>query len=57
MQDITYLATNEGWVYLAVLIDLHSRYVPGWSMNEKMNASLVTDAMSIALDRRGEPTG
>lgn len=57
VQDITYLATDEGWVYLAVVIDLYSRYVVGWSMNERMNTTLVTDAMSMALGRRGNPTG
>lgn len=57
VQDITYLDTGEGWVYLAVVIDLYSRYVVGWSMNERMNASLVTDALDMALQRRGNPTG
>lgn len=57
VQDITYLATDDGWVYLAVVIDLYSRYVVGWSMNERMNASLVTDALSMALSRRGNPSG
>jgi transposase InsO family protein len=57
VQDITYLDTGEGWVYLAVVIDLYSRYVVGWSMNERMNASLVTDALDMALKRRGNPTG
>lgn len=57
VQDITYLDTGEGWVYLAVVIDLYSRFVVGWSMNERMNASLVTDALAMALQRRGNPTG
>lgn len=57
VQDITYLATDEGWVYLAVVIDLYSRYVVGWSMNGRMNASLVTDALSMALSLRGNPSG
>lgn len=57
VQDITYLDTEEGWVYLAVVIDLYSRYVVGWSMNERMNASLVTDALDMALKRRANPNG
>lgn len=57
VQDITYLNTGEGWIYLAVVIDLYSRYVVGWSMSERMTAPLVTDAMNMALDRRGSPAG
>ena len=38
VQDLTYLNTGEGLMYLAVVIDLYSRYVVGWSMNERMNA-------------------
>lgn len=53
--DITYLATSEGWLYLAVIIDLYSRQVIGWSMDTKMTATLVCDALSMALFRRGFP--
>lgn len=55
--DITYLYTSEGWLYLAVMIDLHSRAVIGWSMSTRMTASLVCDALSMALWRRGFPKG
>ncbi|KIT33048.1 transposase IS3 [Vibrio parahaemolyticus VP766] len=51
--DITYLATSEGWLYLAVIIDLYSRQVIGWSMDTRMTATLVCDALSMALFRRG----
>lgn len=57
VQDITYLWTSEGWLYLAVVIDLYSRAVVGWSMNERMNASLVADALTMAMFRRGMPKG
>lgn len=57
VQDITYLWTREGWLYLAVVIDLYSRAVVGWSMNERMNASLVTDSLTMAMFRRGMPKG
>lgn len=57
VQDITYLWTSEGWLYLAVVIDLYSRAVVGWSMNERMNASLVTDSLTMAMFRRGMPKG
>ncbi|MGO2509744.1 MAG: IS3 family transposase [Vibrio hibernica] len=53
--DITYLATSEGWLYLAVIIDLYSRQVIGWSMDTRMTAILVCDALSMALFRRGFP--
>lgn len=50
--DITYIRTNEGWLYLAVIIDLYSRAVIGWSMNHRMNKALVCDALTMALFRR-----
>ncbi len=54
--DITYIATDEGWLYLAAVIDLFSRQVVGWSMREHMQASVVTDALRMAwFRRRPEP--
>lgn len=50
--DITYISTDEGWLYLAVVIDLFSRQVVGWSMNKRMKASLVNDALSMAICHR-----
>ena len=55
--DITYLWTDEGWLYLATVIDLYSRMVVGWAMSERMTAQLVCDALMMALWRRGMPTG
>ncbi len=55
--DITYLMTNEGWLYLAVIIDLYSRSVIGWSMKPRMTADLMCDALQMALWRRGFPKG
>lgn len=55
--DITYLWTEEGWLYLAVVIDLYSRLVVGWAMSERMTAQLVCDALQMALWRRRLPTG
>ncbi len=57
VSDITYLWTEEGWLYLAVVIDLYSRMVVGWSMSERMRAELVCDALQMALWRRHRPTG
>ncbi len=53
--DITYIRTNEGWLYLAVIIDLHSRAVIGWSMDRRMTKSLVCNALLMALFKRGFP--
>lgn len=53
--DITYLHTEEGWLYLAVVIDLYSRMVIGWAMSERMTADLVCDALRMALWRRKQP--
>ena len=47
--DITYIHTQEGWLYLAVVIDLYSRQVVGWSMAEHMRAKLVNDALLMAI--------
>jgi putative transposase len=53
--DITYLSTGEGWLYLAVVLDLCSRAVVGWSMANHMRAELVNQALSMALCQR-QPT-
>jgi putative transposase len=50
--DITYIATDEGWLYLTAVLDLFSRQVVGWSMREHMQASVVTDALRMAWFRR-----
>ncbi len=55
--DITYLPTREGWLYLAVVIDLASRLVIGWSMKTTIDRSLVIDAMLDAIRRRRTTTG
>lgn len=49
--DITYLRTGEGWLYLAMVIDLSSRQIVGWSMGENMQTQLVIDAMELAASR------
>ncbi len=55
--DITYIWTREGWLYLAVVLDLFSRRGVGWSMCHEMTAKLVTDAFTMALARRDAPCG
>jgi putative transposase len=52
--DFTYLWTREGWLFVAVVLDLFSRRVVGWSMHSAMTAQLVTDALTMAIWRRGE---
>jgi len=51
--DITYIATEEGWLFLAVVIDLFSRQVVGWSLRQDMRRELVIDALQMACLRRG----
>jgi transposase InsO family protein len=50
--DITYIPTGEGWLYLAGVLDLHSRKVVGWSMAASLHTQLVEDALKMALGRR-----
>lgn len=57
VSDITYIATTEGWLYLAVVLDLYSRMVVGWAISERMTATLVCDALEMAVWRRKRPTG
>ena len=55
--DISYVWTDEGWLYLAVVIDLYSRAVIGWSIQSTLSRTLVCDALMMALWRRGFPRG
>lgn len=55
--DITYVSTAEGWLYLAVIIDLHSRAVIGWCMSERMTQQLVCNTLLMALFNRKFPKG
>ena len=55
--DITYVWTEEGWLYLATVIDLYSRKVIGWSLQPTMTKQLVCDALMMALWRRSFPRG
>mgnify|MGYP003451934244 FL=1 len=57
VSDITYVWTDEGWLYLAVVLDLYSRLVVGWAMADRMTAGLVCEALTMGLWRRKWPTG
>ena len=54
--DITYISTTQGWLYLAVVMDLYSRRIVGWSMNRRISRQLTVDALSMALGQR-QPIG
>jgi len=55
--DITYIATDQGWLYLSVVIDLFSRKVVGWSMADHLRTQLVSDAIDMAIRRRRPAAG
>ena len=55
--DITYFATREGWLYLAVVLDLFSRRVVGWSMKHRIDRTLVLDALQMGLEQRNPKPG
>ena len=55
--DITYLRTGEGWLYLAVVLDLYSRKVVGWSMSPRLQRDLVLEALAMAIAQRRPSAG
>lgn len=55
--DITYLWTDEGWLYLAIVLDLFNREVVGWSLKPRMTTDIVTDALTMAWFRRRPDAG
>jgi putative transposase len=55
--DITYLWTQEGWLYLAVVLDLFSRRVVGWAVSSRINTDLTLQALRMALEQRQPPKG
>jgi putative transposase len=56
VSNITYIWTDEGWLYLAVVLELYSKRVIGWAIAERMTAMLVCDALVMALWHRKMPT-
>jgi transposase InsO family protein len=57
VSDITYIWTRQGWMYLAAILDLYARKVVGWSLADRMTASLVCDALDSAVRLRQPPPG
>lgn len=55
VQDITYIQTREGWLYLAAILDLYSRKIVGWAMSERIDTALVLKALDMALLHRHAP--
>lgn len=55
--DITFIPTEEGWLYLAIEMDLYSRRIVGWSLSDRLTTELVADALAMAIRRRRPPTG
>ncbi|WP_366241021.1 DDE-type integrase/transposase/recombinase, partial [Chromobacterium subtsugae] len=56
VSDMTYIRTGEGWLYLAVVLDLYSRAIVGWAMHHRMQQELVHAALTMAVARR-QPSG
>lgn len=57
VSDITYIYTNEGWLYLAAIMDLYSRKIVGWAMGKRLTQDLVVKALKMALQRRKPARG
>lgn len=55
--DVTFIRSRRGWLYLAMLLDLYSRRIVGWSMSNQNDEALVTDALTMALDHRHPAQG
>ena len=55
--DITYVPTEQGWLYFAAVMDLYSRMIVGWSMSERIDSKLVTDALRMAIEQRRPGAG
>jgi len=55
--DVTFIPTREGWLYLAVLIDLYTRLIVGWSMKDRPNQELVNEALMMAVEQRRPKPG
>jgi putative transposase len=52
---VTYIPTREGWLYLAAVLDVYSRAIVGWAMGHTLGGQLATDALTMAISRRGVP--
>jgi len=55
LSDVTYIATREGWLYLAAVLDVYSRAIVGRAMSPTLGGQLATDALAMAISQRGVP--
>ena len=55
--DLTYIPTGEGWLYLAAILDMHTRKIVGWSMRETLHTEIALDALSMAIERQRPAPG
>ena len=55
--DITYIRTSEGWLYLAVVLDVYTRRIVGWSISERITSEIVTAALGMAIRHQNPPEG
>lgn len=52
LADLTYIPTGEGWLYLAAILDMHTRKIVGWSMRESLHTEIALDALNMAVERQ-----
>jgi len=57
LADLTYIPTAEGWLYLAAILDMHTRKIVGWSMRQTLHAEIAIDALNMAIERQRPPPG
>ncbi len=57
LADLTYIPTGEGWLYLAAVLDLHTRKIVGWSMRETLHTEIAIEALDMAIERQRPPPG
>jgi putative transposase len=57
LADLTYIPTGEGWLYLAAVLDLHTRKIVGWSMRERLYTEIALEALNLAIERQRPPPG
>jgi putative transposase len=57
LADLTYIPTGEGWLYLAAILDMHTRKIVGWSMRQTLHAEIALDALNMAVERQRPAPG
>ena len=57
LADLTYIPTGEGWLYLAAILDMHTRKIVGWCMRQTLHTEIAIDALNMAIERQRPPPG